>query len=105
MNLKTRLSALDEAASDALLSKIWKDFAHTEAYEAFSLAVSDLLEIHESGLLSAETAPTVRAYHAGAVAALRRLVVTSNAAITFDPDQADYSSLIEDDVLPDEPMI
>lgn len=78
--------------SDALLSRIWRDFSHTEAHSALLLTIDSLTREAELPLLHPATLARTRAYAAGQVAGLRRLLTSMSAAITFDPATADYSN-------------
>jgi len=90
-NLAARLHNMQPQESDAYLSTLWRQFAGSEQHDALLLAIAEIVHHAEAGLFSPHTRDPARAHFAGQVAALRRLQITIQAAISFDPDRADYT--------------
>jgi len=90
-SLASKLAEKSPQDADAYLAQVWKDFASTEAADALTGLIDKLAREADGLLLSPHTAPHARAHAAGAVAALRRLVISMNACATFDPSKAEYT--------------
>lgn len=91
-NLSARLHNMQPIESDAFLSSIWRKFAGSEQHDALILAIGDITRQAEAGLFAPGTPPDSRSHYAGQVASLRRLLVTIQAAIAFDPVTASYDT-------------
>jgi len=82
---------MDPASSDKYLSEIWRRFAGTEEYEALHFVLAEVAEEANGLLLSPNTEDRARAYAAGQVTAVRRVLVTMQRNVAFRPEDAKYA--------------
>jgi len=98
--LNERLASLPPDKADAVRARIWHDFQGTDAYMALLDVLHESLSSSESTLLAPDSPPHARTYSAGGAAAVRRILTTIGAALTFDPTTAVYTET-DPDFAPD----
>lgn len=92
MTLKEILNTAETPkARDRILSNIWKNFATTQSYEALLLILHELLSEANTRLLGPTSSNIERTHAAGQAFVVQRLLATMQAAVSFDPEKADYS--------------
>lgn len=92
MTLKETLDAATTPKErDTLLANIWKTFISTQAYEALLLVLYDIQAEANARLLSPTASNIERTHAAGQSYVLQRFLSTLRAAISFDPEKADYN--------------
>ena len=91
--LRTKLrSIVSDKETDEYLSELWRSFRGSNHYNAVLMALEDVEQAAEAALLSPRTGDVERAHAAGQVAACRRLMITFDTAIAFDPSSAAYET-------------
>lgn len=95
--LNARLEDLPPDKADAVRARIWKEFHGTDAYMALLDLLHESLAASDAKLLAPDSSPHSRSYSAGGSAAVRRILTTIGAAISFDPADAVYANSTQPD--------